>query len=207
MRMNSVINSHSQIRLGTHGSRRTEWRWYPRKCSAARSDPASRAYVTGSNRVSPGVPSHGSRRRCSRSPGETWTWLPALLLLNPGGGRRAATPETPRSKFDQRPPRRWSRLEKGAERRPCGMKRREEGGESTARMVTFTHGCAAAIPLLLLWCPPLLFSFSPSLLASSNQWLFPSQVTLSLSLNCCHSHPFTLWLMAAQTQKGTMALN
>lgn len=80
----------------THGSRRNEWRWCPRRCSVAPSDPASPASESGSSRVSPVGPIHGSLPGWRRSPAGTWTRSPALLLT-PGGGRRAETRGTPRS--------------------------------------------------------------------------------------------------------------
>lgn len=105
-----------QRMFGTHGSRRSEWRWCPGRCSVARSDPASPASGSESSRVSPASPSRGSRREWTRSPAGTWTKPPALLPAL-GGGRRAERRGTPRSGSGQRPPTRWSRLRETKERR------------------------------------------------------------------------------------------
>lgn len=150
-------NSLTKIKC-THGSHRNVWRWCPRRCSVARSDPASPASESGSSRVSPAAPSHGSRRRWTRSPAGTWTRSPALLLLllllTPGGGRRAETPGTPRYQKKLTTDHREQvipRLKRKEERTPLEAGRGEDGAEgwmdgwrgTTARMVTFTHGCTA----------------------------------------------------------------
>lgn len=131
----------------THGSRRIEWRWCPRRCSVAPSDPASPASESGSSRVSPDGPIHGSLPGWRRSPAGTWTRSPALLLT-PGGGRRAETRGTPRSvRTDHRAGDPGWEEERGA---AAGLEigRRDGGmdGGTAARMVTFTHECAATQP-------------------------------------------------------------
>lgn len=138
----------------THGSHRNEWRWCPGRCSVARSDPSSPASESGSSRVSPFAPSHGSRRVWIRSPAGTWT-KPLALLLTPGGGRRAETPGTPRSKTDHRDHRAGDPSEEEQERsrwRLRGWGRGTEGWRGPARMVTFTHGCTL---MQSLFPPPL----------------------------------------------------
>lgn len=173
---------------GTHGSHRSEWRWCPRRCSVARSDPASPASESGSSRVSPAAPSLGSRRRWTRSPAGTWTKPPALLPTL-GGGRRAETPWTPRCSGEHRPPSRWSRL-RGEERSRC---RGEDGGmEGAGRGRSHLRtGVLQCNPSLLLPFPlsfpgPLLhkhFLFARSLSLSH----LPAHQPLSVSLKFYHS--------------------
>ena len=150
--MNEVfwINNLLIMGLGsfTHGSRRNEWRWCPRRCSVAPSDPASPASESGSSRVSPAAPSHGSPPPWTRSPAGTWTRSPALPLT-PGGGRRAETRGTPRwVRTDHRC--RWSRLtggERGADTR-LGDRGRRDGGERGEDAHIYARVCCNAPPPL-----------------------------------------------------------
>ncbi len=171
----------------THGSHRNELRWYPRRCSVVRSNPASPASESGSSRVSPAAQSSG----CPwiRGPAGILTRSPALLLT-PGGGRRAETPGTPRFKPEHPPPSRWSRL-RGGERsrwRLEGRGRRDGGmqaqrrGWSHLRTGVLQYNPSLLLPFTLFLSSSL--THTPcSFFASLFFFLFPLPVHQHLSFS------------------------